>query len=91
MATITDNEKRLGETESAPAQTSPDSPQLSSSNGGSDIDDNYAIYKQHADDAPADAAESKKVLRKIDWRILPILWTLYLIQYLDKNGLNYVC
>jgi hypothetical protein len=86
MATSRAHEKNLGGDDAV----LPHSPQLSSTNGGSDLDDNYVIYKQHEDDAPADAAESKRVLRKIDWRVLPILWTLYLLQYLDKNGLNYV-
>jgi hypothetical protein len=61
-----------------------------SSAASSDLDDNYVLYKQHENEAPADAAEAKSVLRKIDWRVLPVLWTLYLLQYLDKNGLNYV-
>lgn len=68
----------------------PHSPHTSSA-AGSDVDDNYVVYKQHEGDAPADAAEAKSVLRKIDWRVMPVLWTLYLLQYLDKNGLNYVC
>lgn len=57
-------------------KASPHSPQLSSA-AGSDLDDNYNLYKQHEGDAPADAAEAKSVLRKIDWRVLPVLWTLY--------------
>jgi len=68
----------------------PHSPHTSSA-AGSDLDDNYALYKQHEGEAPADAAEAKSVLKKIDWRVMPVLWTLYLLQYLDKNGLNYVC
>jgi hypothetical protein len=68
----------------------PHSPHISSA-AGSDVDDNYVVYKQHEGDAPADSAEAKSVLRKIDWRVMPVLWTLYLLQYLDKNGLNYVC
>lgn len=71
------------------AQVSPHSPQLSSA-AGSDLDDNYALYKQHEGEAPADPAEAKAVLRKIDYRVLTCLFTLYLLQYLDKNGLNYV-
>jgi hypothetical protein len=67
----------------------PHSPPMSSG-AGSDVDDNYAVYKQHEGDAPADPAEANSVLRKIDWRVMPVLWTLYLLQYLDKNGLNYV-
>ena len=65
------------------------SPHVSSA-AGSDLDDNYNLYKQHEDEAPADPAETKSVLKKIDWRVMPVLWTLYLLQYLDKNGLNYV-
>lgn len=71
-------------------EASPHSPHISSA-AGSDLDDNYVVYKQHEGDAPADSAEAKSVLRKIDWRVMPVLWTLYLLQYLDKNGLNYVC
>jgi hypothetical protein len=85
MATSRAHEKNLGGDDSV----LPHSPQLSSTNG-SDLDDNYVLYKQQMGDAPADAAEAKSVLRKIDWRVLPVLWTLYLLQYLDKNGLNYV-
>jgi hypothetical protein len=85
MATSRAHEKGLGGDDSV----LPQSPQLSSTNG-SDLDDNYVLYKQQMGDAPADAAEAKGVLRKIDWRVLPVLWTLYLLQYLDKNGLNYV-
>jgi len=29
------------------------------------------------------------VLRKIDMRIVPILFMVYLLQYLDKNSLNF--
>lgn len=84
------NEKVAGKTDAAMAQSSPDSPELSST-GSSDLDDNYNLYKQHEGEAPADATEAKKVLRKVDWRVMPVLFTLYLLQYLDKNGLNYVC
>jgi len=86
MATLQAHEKNVSGDDSV----LPHSPQLSSTNGSSDLDDNYVLYKQQAGDAPADAAESKSVLKKIDWRVLPVLWTLYLLQYLDKNGLNYV-
>jgi len=85
MATSQAHDMKVGGDDSV----SPHSPQLSSTDG-SDLDDNYIVYKQHEGDAPADAAESKSVLKKIDWRVLPVLWTLYLLQYLDKNGLNYV-
>ncbi|KAI9655613.1 MAG: hypothetical protein M1821_005407 [Bathelium mastoideum] len=53
-----------------------------------DVDDSYELYKRHADDE-VDDAEAKRVLRKIDLRIVPILFVTYLLQYLDKNGINY--
>jgi hypothetical protein len=61
----------------------PDSHSLSA-----ELDDNYALYKQNQE-AEIDPAEAKKVLRKIDKRIVPILILIYLLQYLDKNGINY--
>lgn len=58
----------------------------SSLRGG--VDDNYNLYKQFREDA-IDPSEAKRVLRKIDFRIMPILFVTYLLQYLDKNGINY--
>lgn len=54
----------------------------------SQYDDAYEAYKQNQG-AVTDAAEKKRVLRKIDFRIVPILFFIYLLQYLDKNGINY--
>lgn len=51
----------------------------------SDLDDSYGIYKGHGAEE-IDPNEAKKVLRKIDLRVVPILFGTYLLQYLDKNG-----
>ena len=51
-------------------------------------DDNYSLFKQ-ARDLETDPAELKRVLRKIDLRIIPILFITYLLQYLDKNSINF--
>lgn len=64
------------------------SPQFSSK-ASSDVDENYHIYTNYSGSEVVDAAESKSVLRKIDLRLIPALWLLYLLQYLDKNGINY--
>lgn len=53
-----------------------------------DLDANYSAYKSH-EGSPIDPAEAKRVLRKIDMRIVPILFVVYLLQYLDKNSLNF--
>ena len=52
------------------------------------FDDTYEAYKKN-ESAEIDPAEAKRVLRKIDLRIVPILFFTYLLQYLDKNGINY--
>ena len=54
----------------------------------SHLDDTYEAYK-NSQGADIDPAEVKKTLRKIDLRIVPILFFTYLLQYLDKNGINY--
>lgn len=65
-----------------------DAPDLPSKENSADIDDNYELYRRRAGEA-LDPAEAKRVLRKVDKRILPILVVIYLMQYLDKNGINY--
>ncbi|KAH8816927.1 major facilitator superfamily domain-containing protein [Xylogone sp. PMI_703] len=52
------------------------------------FDDNYEVYK-HGRELEFDAAEAKRVLRKIDLRIMPILFVTYTLQYLDKNSINF--
>jgi hypothetical protein len=54
----------------------------------SDLDDTYAIYHQNADNE-IDPAEAKRVLRKVDLRLVPLLIVIYFLQYIDKNGINY--
>lgn len=52
------------------------------------VDDNYDIYKRYQGIEYTEE-EAKRVLRKIDYRVVPILFLIYLIQYLDKNSLNF--
>ena len=37
----------------------------------------------------ADPVEYARIVRKIDWRVLPIMWTCYMLSFLDKIVLNY--
>ncbi|CAG8957693.1 hypothetical protein HYFRA_00000028 [Hymenoscyphus fraxineus] len=74
------------------------SPQLAHSDDDLDIsaspassthlDDNYEIYKS-GKGIEIDEAEYERVLRKIDFRIIPILFVTYMLQYLDKNSINF--
>ncbi|KAJ1715495.1 MFS transporter [Aspergillus flavus] len=59
-----------------------------SSAGSSDRDDNYEVYQQTRA-LEYTPEEAKKVLRKIDLRLMPLLFLIYLLQYLDKNSLNF--
>ncbi|KAJ5291179.1 MFS general substrate transporter [Penicillium angulare] len=54
----------------------------------SDRDDNYEFYKQHQD-LQYTPEEEKAVLRKIDLHLIPLLFFIYLLQYLDKNSINF--
>jgi MFS family permease len=40
------------------------------------------------DDDEVDPAESKRVKRKLDWHILPLLCGIYTLQFLDKNAIG---
>ena len=63
------------------------SPALSTE-ASSQLDDTYEAYKS-SQGTDIDPVEASKTLRKIDSRIVPILFFTYLLQYLDKNGINY--
>jgi hypothetical protein len=41
-----------------------------------------------ADSAPIDEAEKKRVLRKIDTILMPLMYCSVLLQFLDKTSLN---
>ncbi|KAF2687832.1 MFS general substrate transporter [Lentithecium fluviatile CBS 122367] len=79
MATITAFDKDI-ET----IQPSPPVP----SEASSQLDDTYEAYKNNQG-LEIGTEEAKKVLRKIDLHVVPILFFTYLLQYLDKNGINY--
>lgn len=87
MATPASFGKSVDEKDASIRNISTESPRIYSS-PASDIDETYDIYKQHAGEE-IDPLEAKKVLRKIDVRLIPVLFLLYLLQYLDKNGINY--
>lgn len=58
------------------------------------------VYSRNADDAldflrhegtmrEMTAADEKTLRRKIDWMIMPLMWSCYCLQYLDKTLINY--
>ncbi|KAI0378717.1 MFS general substrate transporter [Hypomontagnella monticulosa] len=53
-----------------------------------DLDDAYELYRRQ-DGTDLDPEEARKVLRRIDWHILPLLMGTYFLQYLDKSSFNF--
>ncbi|KAI0427994.1 allantoate permease [Xylaria sp. FL1042] len=53
-----------------------------------DLDENYEFFKAEGE-VDATEAEIKKVVRKIDYHIVPLLFVIYFLQYLDKNAINF--
>jgi hypothetical protein len=79
-----DGEKPVASIPIHPAQDNEISPAVSTR----DLDDNYELYKNFQD-VEIDPFEAKKVLRKVDLRVMPILFFTYMLQYLDKNTINF--
>jgi hypothetical protein len=48
------------------------------------LDDSYQVFKA-TEDLHVEPAEAKRVLRKIDLRVVPVLFFTYMLQYLDKS------
>ncbi|KAJ5558641.1 hypothetical protein N7461_002613 [Penicillium sp. DV-2018c] len=59
-----------------------------SGTGSSERDQNYDFYKEHQG-IEYTRQEAKSVLRKIDIRLIPLLFLIYMLQYLDKNSINF--
>ncbi|KAK3679820.1 hypothetical protein LTR78_000196 [Recurvomyces mirabilis] len=72
----------------AAGKTAPESPEFAPLDRPSDLDDNYDLYKLAAS-TDIEPREARGVLRKIDVRLVPLLFSIYLIQYLDKNSINF--
>ncbi|KAI1077451.1 MFS allantoate transporter-like protein [Whalleya microplaca] len=53
-----------------------------------DLDDNYQIFKG-VEELDTSEDETKKVIWKIDLHVVPILFMTYMLQYLDKNSINF--
>jgi hypothetical protein len=47
------------------------------------------VDDSHDYDRPIDPAEEKKLIRKVDWTILPLIAVNYAFFYIDKTTLSY--
>ncbi|KAK8108515.1 hypothetical protein PG984_014316 [Apiospora sp. TS-2023a] len=46
-------------------------------------------FMNHESAGTITEVDEKKLVRKIDWRIVPLMWACYNLQYLDKTLVNY--
>lgn len=72
-----------------------DSPQLAAAGNAVDIESKTGYLSAGKADAALDflrtedtallsEVDEKKLVRKIDWMIMPLMWAAYNLQYLDK-------
>jgi hypothetical protein len=55
-----------------------------------DADEAYKVLReQHGEVIVLTAEEERKLLRKIDWNLMPLLCIVYGLNYLDKTTLSY--
>jgi hypothetical protein len=69
----------------------PVSPNYKGITDGRDLDEAFKYIqnsKQNFDEAAAENVDLKSLRRKIDWRILPIMFLCYTMQFLDKVNIN---
>lgn len=65
-----------------------DTPEKGSVISSRDLDDAYDLYRRQ-DVTEIDPQEAKRVLRKIDRHLLPLLMMTYMLQFLDKSSINF--
>ena len=53
-----------------------------------DLDETYEVYRRQ-DARDLDPEEARRVLRKIDLHVMPLLMGTYMLQYLDKSSINF--
>ena len=68
-------------------EASPTATQTSLEKGS--VDDAWSFLNKYRNgNAEADIADTKNLRRKVDWRIVPLMFGCYTMQFLDKVILN---
>lgn len=60
------------------------------SDPGSSRDKALDLLRRHNIDFDPDSDEAKRVLRKIDWRIMPMIFTIYLLQLMVGGSFSLI-
>lgn len=80
-----DDEKALG----APARGSNAEVEVGEIKNVRDADAALDFLRHESGAGEMTAEDEKKLVRKIDWMIMPLMWMCYWAQYLDKTLINY--
>ncbi|KAK8128090.1 hypothetical protein PG984_009198 [Apiospora sp. TS-2023a] len=83
------NEKTLQPTPAAEVGTKAGHPGMARRTSSKDLDETYELYQRQETSQDVDFEEARRVLRKIDWHILPLLMGTYMLQFLDKSSINF--
>lgn len=68
-----------------------DARSVHSSDSANKAHDAHTTEAQQIADTWVDGTiEEKRLVRKLDWRILPCTWILYLLGFLDRANVGYV-
>lgn len=60
--------------------------------GARDVDEALKFLEANADSINLEDVDEKKLMRKVDWMLMPLMFLCYFLQYSDKTLINYaVC
>jgi hypothetical protein len=82
-----EKQTRISDVE-VPSQSSLNSPTRVDEKAGKDLDKAYLFLTEHSNGD--DSVDLKALRRKIDWRIVPLMFLCYTMQFVDKVMIN-VC
>ncbi|KAK5165691.1 uncharacterized protein LTR77_008614 [Saxophila tyrrhenica] len=71
------------------SQSPPRAPSVGIVKDVSDADAALDFLRGEGPVRPMTAEDEKRLVRKIDWMVMPLMWSCYCLQYLDKTLINY--
>lgn len=94
MASSTSNEKEVVKTTASTSSRGHDEAEVGqveelSSSSTADVDAALDFLRHEGPVREMTVEDEKRLVRKIDWMIMPLMWMCYCLQYLDKTLINY--
>ncbi|KAK0270701.1 hypothetical protein LTR35_013983 [Friedmanniomyces endolithicus] len=89
MSSYPGNEKNDLDVEASPHRVDDPEPVVGEVKDVSHADAALDFLRSEGEVRPMTAEDEKRLVRKIDWMIMPLMWCCYCLQYLDKTLINY--